>query len=239
MRELRCREPECPREVPSSYMDECLWHYNIRKFQESGKRAPDDLKKGKRFGRLKLTERGPDALHWNEFTGFVGATAQWWCQCDCGNRVLVRRTALLFGKERTRSCGCLTLDVNRQRTSEANPAFQNLTGQRFNRLTVIERAGTSSDEKVLWDCVCDCGAEVVVRAGSLKSGNTKSCGCLNSELASENMKRNRKLMVPKKKLTDQQIADVLTLYNDGVPQWKLGEMYGVSQATISHYVNGT
>lgn len=55
---------------------------------------------------------------------------------------------------------------------------QDLTGQRFGRLTVIEEAGRNKSKKVLWRCVCDCGKETIVIAQQLTSGRTKSCGCL-------------------------------------------------------------
>ena len=59
--------------------------------------------------------------------------------------------------------------------------LKDLTGQRFGKLTVIgpteKRKGTS----VVWRCKCDCGKETLVAAGSLVSGNTKSCGCLRFE----------------------------------------------------------
>lgn len=34
-----------------------------------------------------------------------------------------------------------------------------LTGQRFGRLTVIERAGSDIRKQALWMCVCDCGTK--------------------------------------------------------------------------------
>lgn len=50
-------------------------------------------------------------------------------------------------------------------------------GQRFGKLTVIEQAGRNNFKKVLWKCLCDCGNNVVVVAGSLVTGNSTSCGC--------------------------------------------------------------
>ncbi len=55
---------------------------------------------------------------------------------------------------------------------------KNLVGLTFSRLTVEERAGTTSYGKALWKCKCDCGNFVVAATGSLISGNTNSCGCL-------------------------------------------------------------
>ena len=56
-----------------------------------------------------------------------------------------------------------------------------LTGQRFGRLTVVERTGTSKNGNALWACRCDCGNVAVVRGASLKNGITRSCGCLIAE----------------------------------------------------------
>lgn len=55
------------------------------------------------------------------------------------------------------------------------------TGQRFGRLRVVEQAGRNALRKVLWKCVCDCGNETIVVAGSLVTGNTASCGCFLQE----------------------------------------------------------
>jgi len=57
-----------------------------------------------------------------------------------------------------------------------------LTGQRFGRLTVIEFAKKTKDRQFMWKCKCDCGNEVDVRGYSLRSGKTKSCGCLQKEI---------------------------------------------------------
>ena len=55
--------------------------------------------------------------------------------------------------------------------------FQDLTGQVFGQLTVIERAENSKAGKVRWLCRCSCGNECVVQACDLKSRNTTTCGC--------------------------------------------------------------
>lgn len=52
-----------------------------------------------------------------------------------------------------------------------------LSGKRFSRLIVIERAGTSACGHPQWKCKCDCGNITIVDGRSLKSGATKSCGC--------------------------------------------------------------
>ena len=55
-----------------------------------------------------------------------------------------------------------------------------LTGQRFGKLSVLCKSGYHNG-KIMWRCVCDCGNETTVYGGSLRSGNTKSCGCINAK----------------------------------------------------------
>lgn len=63
-----------------------------------------------------------------------------------------------------------------------------ITGKKFNRLTVIKRSHIDSDNFIVWECKCECGNTVFVRAYPLKKGNIKSCGCLNNELRSQRVK---------------------------------------------------
>jgi hypothetical protein len=51
-----------------------------------------------------------------------------------------------------------------------------LTGQKFGKLTALE-PGESRSGILHWTCKCECGTVVQVRAGSLRRGNSKSCGC--------------------------------------------------------------
>lgn len=65
--------------------------------------------------------------------------------------------------------------------------FIDLTGQRFGRWTVIERAENKCG-KVAWLCRCDCGNTKIVNAINLKNGKTNSCGCLKVELQTKHNK---------------------------------------------------
>lgn len=56
-------------------------------------------------------------------------------------------------------------------------AFVDRSGQRFGRLTALERRPPKNGS-VSWLCKCDCGKEVVVDSSNLKQGITRSCGCL-------------------------------------------------------------
>lgn len=50
-----------------------------------------------------------------------------------------------------------------------------LIGQTFGRLKPVER---TVEPRARWQCLCECGNRVTVSASHLRSGNTKSCGCL-------------------------------------------------------------
>jgi hypothetical protein len=50
-------------------------------------------------------------------------------------------------------------------------------GQRFDKLTVIGRAGKAPDGKTLWQCLCDCGNHIKAHTGELNRGSRRSCGC--------------------------------------------------------------
>lgn len=53
----------------------------------------------------------------------------------------------------------------------------NIAGRRFGRLIVRELVARQSGESY-WKCDCDCGAAAVVTLRNLRSGSSKSCGCL-------------------------------------------------------------
>lgn len=63
--------------------------------------------------------------------------------------------------------------------------FNDLTGNKFGKLTVISRAddyiSPSGRREVRWKCQCECGNSVIVRASGLKRGTTRSCGCFQKE----------------------------------------------------------
>ena len=60
------------------------------------------------------------------------------------------------------------------------PNLKDLTGQRFGRLTVLERDYSKSGTH--WLCRCDCGNETVVQSRNLLHNRTYSCGCYNREI---------------------------------------------------------
>lgn len=64
---------------------------------------------------------------------------------------------------------------------------EDLTGKTFGRLKVIKQAEDcvypNRQRIAQWECKCSCGCEdLVITSGfSLKSGRTRSCGCVRKE----------------------------------------------------------
>lgn len=114
---------------------------------------------GRRFGKWSVIKRDKDSKK----------EVRWICKCDCGTVKSVSAASLKKGA--STNCGC--------------EKFVDLSGKRFGRLLVIERAEpiiSSSGKTVqMWRCKCDCGNETVVRHGCLQGGHTTSCGCYHKE----------------------------------------------------------
>lgn len=116
---------------------------------------------GMKFGRLTVLELDHKEPHKPR-----GFKYFWKCHCECGNECIIRGDYLKSG---TSSCGCL------------GGKFKDLTGQTFDKLTVIERAENNKHGQVMWRCRCSCGNFCTVASNLLIGGNTKSCGCLRHQ----------------------------------------------------------
>lgn len=55
------------------------------------------------------------------------------------------------------------------------------TGNRYGRLTVVCRAGSTKGGMARWLCQCDCGGKKIVIGTKLRRRETMSCGCLEQE----------------------------------------------------------
>jgi hypothetical protein len=66
--------------------------------------------------------------------------------------------------------------------------IEDLAGRKFGMLTVLKRAGTTKDNHILWECLCECGNHKNVGSNTLKHELTKSCGCLRSIIAKRRIK---------------------------------------------------
>jgi hypothetical protein len=98
--------------------------------------------------------------------------AFWLCLCECGNRFITNGWSIQSGH--AKSCGC------QRKLSAQKQAFKDILGQRFGRLVVIEKTTKRgfAGRNVYWKCLCDCGKTKIISGNSLRSGFTKSCGCL-------------------------------------------------------------
>lgn len=126
---------------------------------------------GMKFGRLTVLKiSGRNASN----------QIQWLCKCSCKNNSQIEVSTGGLKSGNTKSCGCLQKEVASKRECE------NLAGQTFGRLIVLKDVGRKHGE-VVWLCQCSCvdKNKVEILAGSLKSGRTKSCGCLQKERISE------------------------------------------------------
>lgn len=56
-----------------------------------------------------------------------------------------------------------------------------IAGSRFTRLVVVEFSHRTKARKFYWKCRCDCGRTTIVRSEQLRSGHTRSCGCLGRD----------------------------------------------------------
>lgn len=117
---------------------------------------------GQKFGKLTAVRPTEERRGNNEVV--------WECVCDCGKTTFVDRANLVTGG--TKSCGCSRI--------------KDLTGQKFGLLTVVGPTERRQGRSVVWECLCDCGNTSYVRALSLVSGRTKSCGCLRKKKAGAN-----------------------------------------------------
>ena len=131
----------------------------IRSVRKTNGKVRQDLT-GVRFGRLTVIELDHMSAQHDSF---------WLCECDCGNRKVVRGASLKNGN--TTSCGCR----KRERRSE------DLTGKRFGRLYVLGFDHMAGKGHSYWLCECDCGNQTVVERSPLLDGRTVSCGCKSKE----------------------------------------------------------
>ena len=111
----------------------------------------------------------------------------WICECSCGDKYSVSAGNLKNGLSKK----CVKC-YNKSKKSE------DLTNQKFNKLTVIRRGEKNKYNQITWLCLCECGNETYATMSELKSSHKKSCGCLNYEYEDLTGKRFGKLVVIKR-----------------------------------------
>jgi hypothetical protein len=118
----------------------------------------------KKFGYLTVIKID----HKDKFRNYY-----WLCQCECGNQTIVLGSNLRTGK--TTSCGCHMNDGH----------IKNLKGQKFGKLTPIDYF--YKNNKVYWNCLCDCGNKTTVQSSHLIGLKIQSCGCINYSIGEQNI----------------------------------------------------
>lgn len=112
---------------------------------------------GQVFGRLTATT----------YTKRLG----WTCVCACGGSRTAQHSDLQRGA--VKSCGCISKTRPDKRTHVT-------TGERYGRITIVSETAKEGEFR-MFDVRCDCGNTTNVRLNGLRTGNTKSCGCLVKE----------------------------------------------------------
>lgn len=117
-----------------------------------------DLLNGKKFNMITVLHE--DFNHLKK----SGKQARYVCRCECGTIFTCDKSNIVH--ERSYSCGC------------KKRLYNDFTNCRFGRLIALKPMGLNQHKEMTWLCKCDCGNETTTNAYSLKSGMTKSCGCL-------------------------------------------------------------
>jgi hypothetical protein len=80
----------------------------------------------------------------------------------------------------------------------------NLIGKNFGELVVLARSGNKGSN-TYWLCQCNCGQSLSVASHSLRSGATRSCGCMKSKFISESNTIHGKWSSPEYKIYNSMI----------------------------------
>ena len=125
---------------------------------------------GQKFGKLTVKNRAN-----NKVDSSGKQRTRWNCYCDCGND-----NVIVFGDYLKRSecpsCGC---EAHKNRVEKNR--LDNI-GDKYGRLTIVDIIWDEKPAKAI--CQCDCGNDFIGVKADIISGHTQSCGCLQSEMAS-------------------------------------------------------
>jgi hypothetical protein len=103
-------------------------------------------------------------------------------QCEyCGNEFQTHAAWIKRGESRFCSRSCA---IRCRIDSGVGPKLKtriDLSGIKFARLQVLERAANDKKNHACWLCRCDCGKKLVVNGYSLRKGTSQSCGCYHKD----------------------------------------------------------
>ena len=125
---------------------------------------------GQRFGHLVVIEDSGERVH---------RAIMWKCKCDCGNEKNISSSYLYSGH--AKSCGSKDCPYHHY--------YEDLTGQKFGKLTAIKPTTMKDGSHMYWLCNCECGNQKEVASNHLKRGDVKSCGCITTSIGEMNIKK--------------------------------------------------
>lgn len=91
------------------------------------------------------------------------------CQCWCGNYYISLKSNV--AKSLSLTCG-----------KHSNDKRQiNEVGHHYGELIVLNKSSYKKYDRISWNCLCSCGAQIIATGKELRSGEVRSCGCVKSK----------------------------------------------------------
>lgn len=142
---------------------------------------------GEKIGRLTFIRREETP---------EGDFSQGLWRCECGKHLVARINNVRSGG--TNSCGC----------GRGRPRWYPKENEKFGRLTFIGPVEAKHRKPSLGSWKCDCGEEIVRTINCVKTGGTRSCGCLKDEAVARLIAGRRLFYAKKKDATSDNIPYV-------------------------------
>ena len=120
---------------------------------------------GKKFGHLTVINK--DTIRMNKIKNEKNISVSYWiCECDCESKTIISVCGNSLKHNKKTHCGCQNINRNY------------IIGNKYGKL-LVESFAYSKNNKLYFNCKCDCGNECIINSSRLKNGYTKSCGCLH------------------------------------------------------------
>lgn len=125
----------------------------------------------------------------------------WLWKCDCGKYTEISPGRVQQGHPQ--SCGCLHTEAAKL---QGKLSAKNIANQRFGSLMAIKPTELRKNQKIVWECKCDCGNTCYVPIDYLTSLTTCSCGCnkqsIGERIISQLLKDNNIFFIQQKRFLD-------------------------------------